>query len=170
MVLPSLSMADSRTSTDWCERCGEGCHLHRSGWKAGELMVGLRVGGSVESKGEIRFKLVSKSADEVVSEMPVEKGILNPFGIVNAGAILWFADVTASMLILGSRNPTEGMEGFPLAINLNANFISNRKDGTFFATSTYVKQGKTVSVVRTRVADAEQNVIADVTTNHVLSK
>lgn len=123
----------------------------------------------METKGEIRFSLVSSSAGEVVSEMPIEKGILNPFGIVNAGAILWFADVTASLLILNGVNPEGGMKGFPLAINLNANFMGNRKDGKLIAKSTYVKKGRTVSVVRTMVTDLEQAIIAEVTTNHVLS-
>lgn len=124
----------------------------------------------MESKGEIRFKLVSKNPEEVVTEMPVEAGILNPFGVVNAGAILWFADVAASLLILEGVKPEEGMKGFPLAINLNANFLGNAKDGTFFARSTYVKRGRTVSLVRTLVTDSDQKIIAEVTTNHVLSK
>lgn len=124
----------------------------------------------MEFKAEIRFNLVSKSDEEVVSEMPIEKSILNPFGIVNAGAILWFADVTASLLILESVKMEEGMKGFPLAINLNANFMSNKKDGKFFARSTYVKRGHTVSVVRTMVTDLDDKIIAEVTTNHVLTK
>lgn len=123
----------------------------------------------MESKGEIRFSLVSKSKDEVTSEMPIEKGILNPFGVVNAGAILWFADVTASLLLLEGVNPEEGMKGFPLAINLNANFTGNSRSGKFFAKSVFVKKGRTVSVVRTVVTDSSNSMIADITTNHVLS-
>lgn len=123
----------------------------------------------MEQKGEIRFSLVSKSKDEATAEMPIDKGILNPFGVVNAGAILWFADVTASLLLLEDVNLEEGMQGFPLAINLNANFVGNRKEGKFIAKSTYVKKGRTVSVVRTLVTDSSNALIADVTSNHVLS-
>ncbi|WP_053981077.1 PaaI family thioesterase [Marinagarivorans algicola] len=124
----------------------------------------------MDYQGTIRFTLLSQSNDEVTSKMPVEKGILNPFGIVNAGAIIWFADVTASVLLLENSNPQEGMKGFPLAININANLIGNAKSGNFFATSTYVKKGRTVSVVHTVVTDEKQNIIADVTTNHVLTQ
>lgn len=123
----------------------------------------------MESKGEIRFSLISKSAEEVVAEMPIEKGILNPFGVVNAGAIIWFADVTASVLLLESVNLEEGMKGFPLAININANLTGNASDGKFIAKSTYLKKGRTVSVVRTTVTNLEEKIIADVTTNHVRS-
>ena len=101
--------------------------------------------------------------------MPITAGIRNPFGIVNAGAILWFADVAASVLILGPVNTAEGMKGFPLAISLNANFLGNQTDGSFKAISTFVKKGKTVSVVRTLVLGAADKLVAEVTTSHVLS-
>lgn len=39
--------------------------------------------------------------------------------MVHAGAILWFADVTASVLVLGDAPAAEGMKGFPLAITIN---------------------------------------------------
>jgi 1,4-dihydroxy-2-naphthoyl-CoA hydrolase len=88
----------------------------------------------------------------------------------NAGAILWFADVTATILVLGSPRASEGMAGFPLAITLNANFVSNQKAGTFRAVATFVKKGKTVSVVRTTVFGENDRLIAEVTTNHVAAK
>jgi acyl-coenzyme A thioesterase PaaI-like protein len=62
------------------------------------------------------------------------------------------------------------MKGFPLAITLNANFIGNQTDGMLTAVSSFVKRGHTVSVVRTLVHGANEKLIADITTNHVLSK
>jgi len=121
-------------------------------------------------EGNIEFYVVEQVPERVVSEMPILPGILNPYGSVNAGAILWFADVTATILVLGPSRPTEGMAGFPLCITLNANFISNQKEGTFRAVSTFVKKGKSVSVVRTIVYGKSDRLIADVTTNHVAAK
>jgi 1,4-dihydroxy-2-naphthoyl-CoA hydrolase len=118
-------------------------------------------------EGNIEFQVVEQTSERVVAEMPVQPGILNPYGSVNAGAILWFADVTATILVLGPSRPTEGMAGFPLCITLNANFISNQKDGTFRAVATFVKQGKRVNVVRTIIYGKSDRLIADVTTNHV---
>jgi uncharacterized protein (TIGR00369 family) len=88
----------------------------------------------------------------------------------HAGAMLWLADVTATMLVIGDAQPTEGMTGFPLAINLAANFIGNQRDGTLIAVASFVKKGRTVSVVRTEVRGANNRLLADVTTSHVLSK
>jgi uncharacterized protein (TIGR00369 family) len=129
------------------------------------------MGDLLKIEGKIEFDVVEQMPELVVSEMPIQTGILNPYGIVNAGAILWLADVTATILVLGSSSlPTEGMAGFPLAITLNANFISNQKEGTFRAVASFVKKGKKVNVVRTIVYGKKDRLIADVTTNHVPAK
>jgi 1,4-dihydroxy-2-naphthoyl-CoA hydrolase len=121
-------------------------------------------------EGSIEFTIIERKPDQVISEMPIQPGILNPFGVVHAGAILWFADVTATVLAMGSTQAQEGMAGFPLAINLNANFASNQKAGKFRAVASFVKKGKTVSVVRTTVFGEHDKLIADVTTNHVAAR
>ena len=121
-------------------------------------------------EGSIEFSIIERADNRVVSEMPIRAGIKNPFGVVHVGAILWFADVTATVLVMGPAQTSEGMKGFPLAITLNANFIGNQTDGMFTAVSSFVKRGHTVSIVRTLVYGADEKLIADVTTNHVLSK
>lgn len=83
--------------------------------------------------------------------------------------MLWFADVTATVPVIGDINPREGMKGFPLAISLNAHFLSNQREGQFRAVSSFVKKGRTVSAVRTVVYGKADRVIADVATSHVLS-
>ena len=121
-------------------------------------------------EGRIEFTILEQEPEQVISEMPIQPGILNPFGVVHAGAILWFADVTATVLAMGSTQAGEGMAGFPLAISLNANFVSNQKAGKFKAVASFVKKGKTVSVVRTTVFGENDKLIADVTTNHVAAR
>lgn len=121
-------------------------------------------------EGQIEFHLVDQTPEQVTSEMPIQPGIRNPFGVVHAGAILWFADVTATYLALGSTEASEGMTGFPLAITLNANFAANQKQGKLTAVASFVKKGRTVSIVRTRVVGENDRLIADVTTTHVPAK
>ncbi len=120
--------------------------------------------------GEITFTITDRTDDEVNAEMPVQAGILNPFGTVHAGATLWFADVTATHLVLGGRKPTEGMQGFPLAVNLNANLAGNQRDGVLHARARFVKRGRTLSIVRTTVTGRDERLIADITTTHVAAK
>ena len=121
-------------------------------------------------EGKIEFTILDQTPEQVISEMPIQPGVLNPFGVVHAGAILWFADVTATVLAMGSLKFDVGMSGFPLAITLNANFTGNQKTGTFRAAATFVKKRKTVSVVRTTVSGENDKLIADVTTSHVASR
>jgi 1,4-dihydroxy-2-naphthoyl-CoA hydrolase len=120
--------------------------------------------------GQIEFYVIDQTPERVISEMPIQPGIINPFGVVHAGAILWFADVTATFLVMGSSEASEGMAGFPLAINLNANFTNNQKEGTLKAIASFVKKGRTISIVRTTVLGENDRLIADVTTNHLPAK
>jgi uncharacterized protein (TIGR00369 family) len=120
--------------------------------------------------GHIKFQIVEQTPERVTSEMPVQSGIKNPYGGIHAGAMLWFADVTATVLAMGSSDFSEGMPGFPLAITLNANFTGNQKEGTLKAVASFVKKGKTVTVVRTKVFGENDKLIAEVTTTHVPAK
>jgi uncharacterized protein (TIGR00369 family) len=71
---------------------------------------------------------------------------------------------------MGTTEAREGMSGFPLAINLNANFASNQRTGKLRAVASFVKKGKTVSIVRTTVFGENDKLIADVSTNHVAAR
>jgi len=117
--------------------------------------------------GNIEFEIVEHSADTVVGRMPVQPGILNPYGTAHAGATLWFADVCATVLAFGGPAAEPAQSGFPLAINLSANLLGNQKEGHFTATAVFVKKGKRLSVIRTTVTGDSGRLIADVTTSHV---
>ena len=121
-------------------------------------------------EGSIEFTILEQRPEQVISEMPIQPGILNPYGVVHAGAILWFADVTATVLAMGSTQFDEAVAGFPLAINLNANLKKKKKAGSFRAVASFVKKGKTVSIVRTMVLGENDKLIADVSTNHVAAR
>ena len=117
--------------------------------------------------GHIEFRITEHSADYVIGEMPIQPGILNPFGVAHAGAILWFADVCATVLAHGSASVVAGAAGFPLGINLSASFVANQKEGTFKARSVYIKRGRQLTVVRTTITGVDGRLIADVTTSHI---
>jgi uncharacterized protein (TIGR00369 family) len=121
-------------------------------------------------QGTIEFRITEQTAERVVGEMPVQAGILNPFGVAHAGAMLWFADVCATVLAAGKAEFAPGASGFPLGVALNANFVGNQKDGVLTATSVFVKRGRQLSVVRTTVTGAGGRLVADVTTSHIPSQ
>jgi 1,4-dihydroxy-2-naphthoyl-CoA hydrolase len=117
--------------------------------------------------GQIEFSITEQTPERVVGRMPVQAGILNPFGVAHAGAMLWFADVCATILAFGRAPQGPGEAGFPLGIGINANFLGNQKEGVFTATAVFVRRGKSLSVVRTTITGDDGRLMADVTTQHV---
>ena len=115
---------------------------------------------SARRTGEIEFFIEERKEDCVVSRMPVAAGVLNPFGTVQAGAMLWLADVTATVLAIGNTRLGEKGQGFPLAINLNANLLGNQRGGDIRAEARFVRRGKRVTVVRTRVTGENDRLLA----------
>ncbi|MBL4758713.1 MAG: PaaI family thioesterase [Rhizobiales bacterium] len=120
-------------------------------------------------KGEIEFSVQSVNEESASATMPVKPGIHNPFGTVHAGAILWFADVTATVLAMGKMDAAEAEPGFPLAINLSANLIGNVTTGELRANARFVKKGRRVTTIRTEVTDQTGRLLVDVTTTHIPS-
>ena len=121
----------------------------------------------IDWHGEIAFSILEASEEHVRARMPVTPGILNPLGVVHAGAMIWFADVAATRLALGDAEIAADGKGFQLAIDLHAALVGNQRDGELFAEARFVRRGKRVSVVRTRVTGAEGRLLLDMTTTHV---
>lgn len=121
-------------------------------------------------EGKLEFFIEEVNEKYVIGKMPIQAGMLNPFGTVHAGAILWFADVTATVLALGSESIPEGGQGFPLAINLNANLLGNQRSGELKAEASFVRKGKLVTVVRTQVTGDNGQLLAEITTTHIPAK
>ena len=117
--------------------------------------------------GDIEFFIEQRGEDCVVSRMPISQGALNPFGTIHAGAMLWLADVTATVLAIGDAQLGEQGQGFPLAINLAANLLGNQRGGEVRAEARFVRKGKRVTVVRTQVIGDNDRLLAEVTTNHI---
>lgn len=117
--------------------------------------------------GEIEFFIKERNADYVTSAMPIREGMLNPFGTVHAGAMLWLADVTATILALQNVQLGADGKGFPLAINLNCSLLGNQRKGEIRAEARFVRSGKRVTVIRTRVTGAQGRLLVEVTTTHV---
>jgi len=122
---------------------------------------------SSERNGTIDFTVDERSEDCVVSSMPVTEGIRNPFGTVQAGALVWLADVTASILAIGKGNIGPGGEGFPLAVDLHTTLLGNQKKGTIRAEARFVRKGQNVMVIRTRITGDEGRLLAEMTSTHI---
>ncbi len=122
---------------------------------------------SSERSGEIKFVIEERREDVVVSRMPVDKGAQNPLGLIQAGAMLWLADVTASVLAIGDTEIGPNGEGFPLAIDLHTTLLGNQKGGEIRAEARFVRKGRRVVVIRTQVLGERGRLLAEVTSTHL---
>ncbi|HLJ62889.1 MAG TPA: PaaI family thioesterase [Stellaceae bacterium] len=120
-------------------------------------------------QGALDFTVTERAADCVRARMKVGPGILNPFGTVHAGALIWLADVAATTLALGDTRLGPGGAGFPLAIDLHAVLLGNLREGEVIAEARFVRQGKRVSVVRTRVTSDDGRLLLELTSSHIPS-
>ena len=121
-------------------------------------------------QGAIDFTITECGAEATRGEMPVQQGVLNPFGTVHAGALIWFADVLATRHVFGAGEIEAGMASFPVAVTLNAQLLSNRQDGVVFGEASWVKKGRRVSTVRTLVTGPDGKVLLDLTSTHVSAR
>lgn len=120
--------------------------------------------------GRIEFFIEKRHADYVVSRMPVTPGVVNPYGVVQAGAMIWLADVTASVLAVQEQTVGSDGKGFPLAIDIHTALVGNQRDGEIKAEARFVRRGKNVLVIRTRVTGRDDKVLAEVTTTHIRAR
>ena len=125
---------------------------------------------SAKRTGNIEFFIEERNEEFVISSMPVNSGILNPFGTVQAGALIWLADVTASVLAITAHTVGEDGIGFPLAIDIHTTLVSNQMDGEIKAEARFVRSGKNVLVIRTRITGNGDRLLAEVTSTHIPAK
>ena len=92
---------------------------------------------------------------------------INPFGTVHAGAMLWLADVTATVLLFQN---TIKEKAFPVAVNLYTNLLSALREGEITAKAQIVRSGKRITVVRTKLTGNKNQLLAEVTTTHIKAK
>lgn len=131
------------------------------------MMIQNEIDSKEKHGGKIEYYIEEQHPDFVKSRMPVTKDNLNPYGVVQAGALLWLADVTAAVLAVGNIEISNDGKGFPLSINLNSSFLSNQRNGEITAESRFVRKGRKVIVVRTKVTGKDDKLLAEVTTTHV---
>lgn len=118
--------------------------------------------------GRIDFTIETRDPDLMVARMPVTDAARNAFGTVHAGALIWFADIAATLWAVGGLGTvSEDGKGFPLAIGLHTVLLRNEREGELTARSTTVKRGRKLIVVRTEIRGEAGRLLIDMTTTHL---
>ncbi|MBN1801547.1 MAG: PaaI family thioesterase [Candidatus Lokiarchaeota archaeon] len=98
-----------------------------------------------------------------VMKMPFCPNTSQYTGVFAAGALISLADITATAACVKSDG------AFPFSVQLNANLLRNTNSGNATAEALVVHSGRTMKVIETVVRDDDDNVLARVTTTHLIA-
>ena len=110
-------------------------------------------GGMAERIG---IELTTLTPDKVVATMPVDDRTRQPFGLLHGGASAALAETVASIgAFLNINAETHAAVG----VELNANHLRGKTEGTVTATATPLHRGRTIQVWEIRIEDEESRLV-----------
>tara|TARA_Y100001934_G_scaffold179626_1_gene212478 strand:- start:1818 stop:2201 length:384 start_codon:yes stop_codon:yes gene_type:complete len=113
------------------------------------------------------IETVSKSSDRTVARLVVRDDHKTPTGVVHSGAILSLADNCATYMANQVNHDGPNPGAFMVLVDLHSSMLGNQSDGELVATSTVVRCGRRVTVIRTVVTGTDDRRLAEVTTTHI---
>jgi uncharacterized protein (TIGR00369 family) len=104
----------------------------------------------------IGIKFVTLTRDLVIATMPVNEHTKQPFGLLHGGASAALAETVASLGAFMNIDPeTQAAVG----VEINANHMRAKKEGTVTATATPLRRGRTIHVWDVRIEDDEKKLV-----------
>jgi 1,4-dihydroxy-2-naphthoyl-CoA hydrolase len=94
--------------------------------------------------------------DKVVATMPVDDRTRQPFGLLHGGASAALAETVAS---LGAFMNIDAATQAAVGVELNANHLRGKTEGTVTATATPLHRGRTIQVWEIRIEDEESHLV-----------
>src|SRR5699024_4974223 len=102
------------------------------------------------------IELVSVDKESVVMTMPVDERTLQPAGFLHGGASVALAETAASV---GAASLVDIEKEAIFGMEINANHIKSKRDGTVTAKATPLHVGKRTMVWEVNITDEEDNLI-----------
>lgn len=104
----------------------------------------------------IGIQITSLAKDKVVATMPVDNRTRQPFGLLHGGASAALAETVAS---IGAYLNVDQATQAAVGVELNANHIRGKTEGTVTATATPVHRGRTIQVWEIRIEDEQSRLV-----------
>ena len=104
----------------------------------------------------IGIQITSLAKDKVVATRPVDNRTRQPFGLLHGGASAALAETVAS---IGAYLNVDQATQAAVGVELNANHIRGKTEGTVTATATPVHRGRTIHVWEIRIEDEESRLV-----------
>lgn len=102
------------------------------------------------------IEIVEVSENKVVATMPVDSRTHQPFGILHGGASVVLAESVAS---IGTWNLIDKKNEMAVGIEINANHIRSKREGTVTAVGTPLHKGRKTMVWDIKITDEEEKLI-----------
>jgi len=116
------------------------------------LMADLRALATRGLADSLGIDVLELTGERVVATMPVDQRTRQPFGILHGGASVALAETVAS---LGATANVDRAEFVAVGLEINANHLRAKSDGTITATATPIHLGRTTHVWDVRIADED---------------
>lgn len=99
---------------------------------------------------------VEATADRVVATMPVTPRVHQPFGLLHGGASVVLAESAAS---LGTWLNCDPATEHAVGLEINANHVRAKRDGTITAEAVPLHRGRTTMVWDIRIRDERERLV-----------
>ncbi len=105
----------------------------------------------------LAIEFIDVGEDFLTAKMPVNPKVHQPMGLLHGGASVALAESVGSaaslMFIDMSKNEVRGIE-------ISANHLKSKKEGTVFATAKIIHRGKTIHLWEIKITDEEDKLIS----------
>jgi len=120
----------------------------RLGW-----LRALRTRGLPDALG---IEVIELTPEGVVATMPVDDRTRQPFGLLHGGASVALAETVSS---LGAFANIDETQFAAVGLEINANHMRSKRDGTLRATGVPVHIGRTTHVWSVRIVDEQDRLV-----------
>ncbi|MDN4100363.1 esterase [Bacillus cereus] len=102
------------------------------------------------------IEILEVSHEKVIAKMPVHDATRQPYGQLHGGASVVLAETVASV---GSWNLLDVEKEYAVGLEINANHISGKSEGTVKAIGFPIHKGKTTMVWEIKILDENDKLI-----------
>ncbi|MDO5646579.1 hypothetical protein [Paracoccus sp. (in: a-proteobacteria)] len=113
--------------------------------------------------GQLECHITGVGDLEAVGEMTVTAASASPDGKAQTGALMWFADILATCLVLGDAGVPGDSDDFPAAQILNACRTSVPAIGRITGKCEWITRDGSLTMLRTRLVDDNGELLFEMT-------
>lgn len=121
-----------------------------------DRLASLHAMGILGLQESLGIQVTELTPTRVVATMPVDDRTRQPFGLLHGGASVALAETVAS---LGAFANIDGHSFAAVGVEINANHLRAKRDGTVRGTATPIHLGRTTQVWSVEIVDEDERLI-----------